>query len=60
METIQWYRNSEKLCPLVKLNKQIAHEQKRDINALLIKTTLACSSKIPCEEYIKICTIDLS
>ena len=29
--------------PLV--NKQIAHEQKRDINALLIKTTSASSSQ---------------
>ena len=53
METIQWHRNGEKLCPLGKLNKQIAHEQTRDISALLIKTTLVCSSKIPCEKYIK-------
>ena len=66
MKTIQWHRNSEKLCPLVKLNKQIAHEQKCDINALLIKTTLVCSSKIiiylvkNTSKTSKICTTDLS
>ena len=44
LKTIQLYRNSKKLCPLVKLNKQIAHEQKHDIKASLTKTTLTCSS----------------
>ena len=37
------YTNSQKFCTLV--NKQLAHEEKRDINALLRKTTSASSSQ---------------